>query len=103
MDLGVDSLMAVELRNVLGAGLALQQTLPATLIFDYPSVQAIASYLARDVLAFDVALAAPTGTTHAPDAPVATGTDGKIDAAALEHLSDEEVAALMMKRLDQMK
>ncbi len=50
MDAGIDSLMAVELRNALGRGLALPQPLPATLIFDYPSIQAIAAYLAHEVL-----------------------------------------------------
>ncbi len=49
--MGLDSLMSVELRNVLGAGLALQRALPATLLFDYPTVTAVADYLAKDVLA----------------------------------------------------
>ncbi|AGC45620.1 polyketide synthase [Myxococcus stipitatus DSM 14675] len=45
---GMDSLMALELRNRLQgvAGAAL----PSTLVFDYPSVEALATYLLREVL-----------------------------------------------------
>jgi acyl carrier protein len=50
MDIGVDSLMAVELRNRLNKGLGLAENLPATLIFDYPTVQAIARYLVKNIL-----------------------------------------------------
>jgi acyl carrier protein len=44
-EIGLDSLMAVELRNSLVrlAG----QSLPATLLFDYPSLDALAAYLSR--------------------------------------------------------
>eukprot|EP01047_Picozoa_sp_COSAG01_P117054 COSAG01_NODE_45724_length_406_cov_16.338762_1_plen_135_part_11 len=47
-DMGVDSLMSIELRNSLGelAG----ETLPATLVFDYPTVDAIASFLLTKVV-----------------------------------------------------
>ncbi|MFM7173738.1 MAG: SDR family NAD(P)-dependent oxidoreductase, partial [Caldilinea sp.] len=50
-DLGVDSLMAVELRNKLQKGLDLQ--LHATLLFDYPTLEVLAPYL-LDLLQLDL-------------------------------------------------
>ena len=45
LDLGFDSLMAVQLRNRLGAGLSLARPLPASLLFDYPTIEAIKNYI----------------------------------------------------------
>jgi acyl transferase domain-containing protein/NADPH:quinone reductase-like Zn-dependent oxidoreductase/acyl carrier protein len=46
--LGLDSLMAVELRNILGRRLGL--TLSATLLFDYPALAPLAEHIAHDHL-----------------------------------------------------
>ncbi|MBE9224388.1 SDR family NAD(P)-dependent oxidoreductase [Phormidium sp. LEGE 05292] len=58
-ELGMDSLMAVELRNRLQKSLAC--SLPATLSFDYPNVKVLADYLAKDYLSIDK----PSDTAYA--------------------------------------
>jgi acyl carrier protein len=47
-ELGLDSVMAVEVRNRLSA--LLQTRLPATLLFDYPTVTELASFLLNHCL-----------------------------------------------------
>ena len=44
-ELGLDSLMAVELRNLLKTSLNLESLLPATLVFDYPSIAAMTDFI----------------------------------------------------------
>ena len=56
-DLGMDSLMSVELRNVLQRSLGL--SLPATVAFDNPTVDALVAYLAAEVLGTTEEEAAP--------------------------------------------
>src|SRR5690606_22004553 len=79
-ELGVDSLMAVELRNLLGKGLGVPAALPATLVFDHPTIDALTDYIAREVLALDGA---------SSSRPVAPQPAGMIE--EIEQLSDEEV------------
>ncbi|MCY3886384.1 MAG: SDR family NAD(P)-dependent oxidoreductase [Chloroflexi bacterium] len=47
-DLGMDSLMAVELRNRLNRAFAGEYVAPNTVVFDYPSVTGLAGHLARE-------------------------------------------------------
>ncbi len=48
---GFDSLMSVDMRNRLGKELG--QTLPASLLFDYPTLDRIADYVLADVIELD--------------------------------------------------
>jgi acyl transferase domain-containing protein/acyl carrier protein len=87
-ELGLDSLMAVELRNVLGTSMG--ETLPATLLFDYPTVETLASYLYAKV----------TGTTVAVadvGPPMSAGGGQVVD--RIDELSDEEVDRLLADRV----
>ncbi|MCE2398520.1 MAG: SDR family NAD(P)-dependent oxidoreductase [Gemmatimonadetes bacterium] len=55
IDLGMDSLMAVELRNRLNRALAGAYTAPNTLVFDYPDISALAGHLAGELIEDGVA------------------------------------------------
>ncbi len=76
-EFGLDSLLAVELRNALAA--LTGTSLPATLLFDYPTVAALADHLVErlaDVSAPDAAdhaapASEPTRTSSASDEPIA--------------------------------
>ncbi|HXC24937.1 MAG TPA: acyltransferase domain-containing protein, partial [Gemmatimonadaceae bacterium] len=96
IEFGIDSLMAVELRNRLAEALKLSTPLPATLVFDHPSIEALAEYLERDVLGYRDERAPEDTSSDAEDA-IASATAART--SALEQLSEEEAEALLMRRL----
>lgn len=88
-ELGLDSLMAVELRNRLGETVG--RTLPATLMFDYPTVVALAEYLSRTVLELESPPAGIAQHSHA-----VPGASAVLD--EIENLDDDEIDRLLQER-----
>lgn len=82
-DLGVESIQAVEIQSHLSDSLGI--SLPSTLIFDYPTLEALATFIDRELFP-----------------PSARSAERPVDAdplQLLEDLSDDEVADLLAKEL----
>ncbi len=94
MDLGLDSLMAVQLRNQLELGLGLGRSLPATLMFDYPTIASISALLVNCTSGED-----PT-TLLSPAIEEQPAESTLQRAQEIGALSDEEAEALLLKRLE---
>ncbi|MEO8057469.1 MAG: SDR family NAD(P)-dependent oxidoreductase [Burkholderiales bacterium] len=86
-DLGMDSLMSVELKRRLerGAGRAL----PSTLTFNYPNVGALASFLESQLV------------VQAKPEAAAPAIVRVIEAVDLDQLSDDELEARLLAKLEQ--
>jgi acyl carrier protein len=84
-EVGLDSLMAIELRNMLST--SIDRQLPPTLLFDYPTIESVYSYLAS--LVFD------------DEAPAAVESGGEVDPELvgileeLESLPDNTVEMML--------
>jgi myxalamid-type polyketide synthase MxaE and MxaD len=101
-EMGMDSLMSVALKSRLEAATGLK--LPTTLTFNYPTVHALAEYLARELSARvtkepAAQKASPSTATAAvlPAAPVPVSSDESDD------LSEDELAARLAQTLALMR
>jgi len=81
-EMGLTSVRAVEVRDALSSSLAVP--LPATLLFDQPTIEALTSFLAHQILGLP-----------APQAPPVAVDAARRLMETIDQLSDEEAAALM--------
>jgi acyl transferase domain-containing protein/acyl carrier protein len=88
-ELGLDSLMAVELRNLLKTSFRLEQPLSATLIFDYPTISQLAAHISEKVANKD-SHAEKQLELNQPQ----TGNDLITTLDEVERLSEDEVERL---------
>ena len=88
-DLGMDSLTAVELKNRLQTSLGC--SLPTTLVFDYPTGEAVVDYLTQTVLGLDASIDA------APEQGIESSEDVLAD--QVNSLSETEIADLLQQEL----
>lgn len=87
--LGLDSLMGLELRNRLEAGIGVP--LPATIVWNYPTVAALAPFLAERL---ELALEEPMAA-RAPAGAASAGEDVEALLGEIERLSAEEARRLL--------
>jgi NAD(P)-dependent dehydrogenase (short-subunit alcohol dehydrogenase family)/acyl carrier protein len=97
-DLGMDSLMAVELKRRLEAGTGLR--LPSTLTFNYPTIRAMAGFLCRALAQTD------DDAQKSTDGEISSPSDAaKVSALAtgLNELQEDEIVARLVARLEALK
>jgi acyl transferase domain-containing protein/NAD(P)-dependent dehydrogenase (short-subunit alcohol dehydrogenase family)/acyl carrier protein len=90
-DMGMDSLMAVEISNRLKR--SLKCDLPSTLAFEYPTLNMLTDYLAQEVLEIEVGGAGQGGA----DAPLDHQEKARL---AVDELSDQEAEERLIRELD---
>ncbi|ACC81629.1 type I polyketide synthase [Nostoc punctiforme] len=91
IEMGLDSLMALELRNVLENSLAC--SLPATLLFDYPSLQTLVNHLIQDVMSL-------SKLEDSSSAPSPEESEPLISLEDLTRMSEAETELLLLKKLE---
>ena len=98
-DLGLDSLMALEVKNHLESNL--KQPLRSTLLFNYPTLSKLADYLAQEVLSLPrLALEL---AVQAPDVNGQDMTASDKDEANFDQSSTDEFLALLDKKLSKIE
>jgi acyl carrier protein len=91
-EMGMDSLMSVELKSRLQARLG--KPLPSTLTFNYPSITALADFISRNILGFKV-----EEREASPLEPHSNVTEFHGNTS---DLSEDELESLLLEKLKQL-
>jgi myxalamid-type polyketide synthase MxaB len=95
-DLGLDSLMAVELKNRLEASLG--RTFSSTLLFNYPTVESLVEYLVQELLQVEGAEQVSKELKQESE----VSAELKEIPEELEEISDVEAEALLLEELQKL-
>jgi malonyl CoA-acyl carrier protein transacylase len=116
LDLGMDSLMAVELKNRLES--TLNCSLPTTLVFDYPTIETLVDYLLKEAIpslreatptvSFSTRRSANANASliseqSAVESEETNHEEQVVTESYIDDLSDSEAEALLLGRLDSMR
>lgn len=104
MDLGMDSLMSVELRNRLQASLGC--SISPNLLFNYPTVEALATQLSTTVLSDNGSTPQAENAPEEEDASdqISTASEAAVPGiTAVEELTDREAEELLLNKLDSLR
>jgi len=89
--MGLDSLMAIELKNSIDSGIG--KNLPATMVFNYPTIEALAEHLFKDVLKLN-------GVEENQETIDKEAVQKEESLSEIEEMSDEEAEAMLLKSLE---
>jgi len=90
----MDSVMTVQLRNRLETSLG--HSLPPTLAFEYPTVNALTDFVADKVIKLEDGVATPELNSLREDAK-------PVSEIEQEELSEEELVNLLAEKLEEMR
>ena len=96
-EMGMDSLMSVELKNRLESGLG--HPLASTLRFNYPNVGALTGYL-MDELNLHASAAAEEATRDSLPGAAGAGVE---DGGYSDEMSEDDLAAMLASRLRELR
>jgi acyl transferase domain-containing protein/SAM-dependent methyltransferase len=89
-DLGLDSLMAVQLRNRLSRGLGFDKPLSATVMFDHPTIEALSNKM--------LSIVAPIEPKPAVSKIARPKAGSSVAVGDIAQMSDAEIEALLSSR-----
>jgi acyl carrier protein len=101
-DMGMDSLMSVELKGLLET--AVGQTLPSTLTFNYPTIDDLTEFLDTEILAEiePVAEEAEVEDDTAVPIDLSQDLDDFADDSDIDDMSEDDLAALLLQKLEKL-